>query len=48
LNIELHRKDLQTLTGLLNDNVIECFMALIVERARLDEDLPKLRRKKYS
>jgi Ulp1 family protease len=54
LNIDLRRSDLQTLdptskpwrpparNGWLNDEVVNCYMELIVDRARQNPELPKV------
>lgn len=43
-DIEIRRKDLLTLKDLdwLNDEIINFFMQLIVERAKMNPDLPKV------
>lgn len=47
--IEITRKDLLSLSGLewLNDEIINSYMNLIVERARQNTDLPKVFMKQY-
>ncbi|OQR78931.1 sentrin-specific protease 1-like [Tropilaelaps mercedesae] len=44
LRLEITRNDLETLTGLnwLNDNVINFYLTMVVERAKADPALPKV------